>query len=165
MVQDNFRFSIINIRTTTKSPKVAKKMALQLHEVTANAEFREVIEVEWAAYSRPHSRLRQLFFPVLGTGEEARTAAFEESIKRQIAWHRSDPTSHWIKVVDGASGKVGGAALWLFCENDPFATEASDEEECTWWPEGEGREMANRLMSQCVRPRMKYMTKPHMCTG
>ena len=139
-------------------------MVLQLHEVTADAEFREVIEVEWAAYSQPQSRLRPLFFPVLGTDEEARTAAFEESIERQIAWHRSDPTSHWVKVVDDASGKVAGAALWHVYESDPYAAGSSDEEECTWWPEGEDREMANRLMSQWVAPRMKYMAKPHMCT-
>ena len=138
-------------------------MALQLHEVTSDAEFREVVEVEWAAYSRPHCRLRSLYFPVLGTDEEARTAAFEQSIEHQIAWHRSDPTSHWIKVVDGASEKVVGAALWHVYESNPYDSSDEEEEECTWWPEGEGREMANGLMRQWVKPKMKFMAKPHMC--
>ena len=137
-------------------------MGLQLHEVTADADFRDIIEVEWASFDRPVCRLRPLFFPILGSGEQARAAAIEEGIERQLAWHKSDPTSHWIKVVDDASEKVAGAACWHVYDSNPYATES--DEECTWWPEGEDREMANGLMAQFLTPRMKFMAKPHMCT-
>ena len=137
-------------------------MGLQLQEVTADADFREIIKVEWAAYDQPVCRLRPLFFPVLGKGEDARAAAVGESTERQLAWHKFDPTSHWIKVVDDATEKVFGAACWHIHESNPYATES--DEECTWWPEGEDREMANSLMAQWLTPRMKYMAKPHMRT-
>ena len=137
-------------------------MGLQLQEVITDAEFREIIEVEWAAYDQPVCRLRPLFFPILGSGKNARAAAMEESTERQLAWHKSDPTSHWIKVVDDASGRVAGAACWHIYDSNPYVTES--DEECTWWPEGEDREMANSLMAQFVTTRMKHMAKPHICT-
>ena len=128
-------------------------MGLQVQEVTVDADFREIIEVEWASYDQPVCRLRPLYFPILGSGEGARAAAVQASAERQLAWHKSDPTNHWIKVIDDATGKVVGAAWWHIYENNPYATES--DEGCTWWPEGEDREMANSLMTQWVAPRMK----------
>lgn len=84
-------------------------MGLQVQEVTADADFREIIEVEWASYDQPVCRLRSLYFPVLGKGGDARAAAVQESIERQFAWHKSDSISYWIKLIDDAIGKVVGA--------------------------------------------------------
>lgn len=54
-------------------------MGLQVQEVTADADFREIIEVELASYDQPVCRLRSLYLPVLGKGGDARAAAVQES--------------------------------------------------------------------------------------
>ena len=46
-------------------------MGLQVQEVTADADFRDIIEVEWASYDQPVCRLRPLYFLVLDHGENA----------------------------------------------------------------------------------------------
>lgn len=130
-------------------------------DTVRDADFDELIRVEWASYEQPYSRLIRLFFPILGPGPEARAAALKESTERQLSWHKEDPTSHWIKVVNSETGKIIGAAEWHVYEENPYASQT--DEGCTWYPEGEGREMANSLMGQFMAPRMKYMAKPHLC--
>ena len=57
-----------------------------------------------------------------------------------------------------------GAACWHLYTKNPYSV-PSDDDECTWFPAGEEREMANSLMDQFVAPRMKYMANPHVCTN
>lgn len=73
-------------------------MPLELSELSSDTEFPELVYVEWASFEKPCCKLIRLYFPVHGDGPEARAAALKESTERQIGWHRSDPTSHWIKI-------------------------------------------------------------------
>ena len=125
------------------------------------AEFNEFVPVEWAAYEEPYSKLIRLFFPVFGSDSNARAVALKESIERQISWFKEDPTSHWIKAVDTKTGLMAGGACWHIFEENAYANVSEDE--CTWFPPGESREMANSLMEQFVTPRMQFMAKPHIC--
>ena len=136
-------------------------MRFETSEVDANADFDELVRVEWDSYERPYCRLIRLFFPISGHGSDARAAALKESTQRQLDWHNADPTSHWIKVVDNETGRIAGAACWHIYEENPYG--AQSDEECTWYPAGEAREMANSLMGQFLTPRVKYMAKPHIC--
>ncbi len=136
-------------------------MHFETTEVSANSDFNELVRVEWDSYEQPYCRLLPLFFPVRGEGSHARAEALEESVQRQLQWHHGDPTSHWIKVVETETGRIVGAAYWHIYEENPYATQS--DEECTWYPPGEGREMANSLMGQFLTPRTKYMAKPHIC--
>ena len=136
-------------------------MPFELSEVTADADFEELIRVEWLSYEQPYCRLIRLFFPILGADPDAQATALEESIDRQLRWHKEDPTSRWIKVVDSENKRIAGAACWHVFEKNPYDVESEDE--CTWYPAGESRDLANSLMRQFLTPRMKYMAKPHVC--
>ena len=137
-------------------------MSFKLTELTNDAEFPEVARVEHAAYDEPFCKLKQLFFPIRGSAPEDRERAIEDTIKRQWAWHRADPSSKWLKVVDEETRKVVGAGQWHIYESDaPFS--GGEDEECDWFPAGEERDAANRCMEQFMNPRIKWMSKPHMC--
>ena len=136
-------------------------MPFETTQVTANSDFNELVRVEWESYERPYCSLLRLFFPLRDDGSDARAEAFKESIERQIQWHNGDPTSYWIKAIDTETGRIVGAACWHIYKENPYSTQSDDE--CTWYPVGEPREMANTLMSQFSMPRTKYMTKPHIC--
>ena len=137
------------------------KMRFELVEVTADAEFKELVEVEWAAYENPLCKLLNLFFPTRGIDPDSRASALQEGVERQSGWHNNDPTSHWVKVVHCETGRLVGAACWHLYTKNPYCVPADDE--CTWFPAGEEREMANSLIGQFVAPRMQYMAKPHVC--
>ena len=136
-------------------------MPFDILQISSDTDFDELVRVEWASYEQPHCKLIRLFCPILGDGPEARAASLKESTERQLSWHKEDPTSRWIKAVDHETGKIAGAACWHVYEKNPYGEQS--EEECTWFPEGESRELANSLMGQFLTPRMKYMAKPHMC--
>ena len=136
-------------------------MHFEITEVTADTDFDELVRVEWESYERPYCSLIRLYFPLRDNGSDARAAALKESIQRQIEWHNGDPTSHWIKAVDTETGRIAGAACWHIYEENPYSTQSDDE--CTWYPAGEPREMANSLMGQFSTPRTRYMAKPHIC--
>jgi hypothetical protein len=137
-------------------------MPLELSGLSSDTEFPELVYVEWESFEKPCCKLIRLYFPVHGDGPEARAAALKESTERQIGWHRSDPTSHWIKITDTDTGALAGASYWHIYESNPYANVSDDE--CTWFPAGEDREIANQLMGQFLESRMKYMAKPHLCT-
>ncbi|KAG7005853.1 hypothetical protein G7Y79_00017g042350 [Physcia stellaris] len=136
-------------------------MPFELAEITADSEFRELVEVEWAAYEKPLCKLLNLFFPTRGIDPDSRASALQEGVERQSGWHNNDPTSHWVKVVDRETGRLVGAACWHVYTKNPYSAPADDE--CTWFPAGEEREMANSLMGQFVASRKKYMAKAHVC--
>ena len=153
------------LQSYSRCPNIIRTQTIRMDctiaSVHGDEDFEEFVLVEWAAYENPFCRLLRLFFPILGHGAEARAASQRESIERQRSWQKTDSTGKWIKAVDAESGKIVGGALWHHYKENPYAEET--EEECTWFPEGQAREMANALMGQFVMPRMKYMTKPHFC--
>ncbi|GLA01933.1 hypothetical protein AnigIFM60653_001224 [Aspergillus niger] len=135
-------------------------MPFKLTVVASDSEFDELVRCEFDAYENPQCNLKNLFFPIQGSSPTARDAAIQDAVKRQIHWHRSDPSSQWIKVIDVESGKIVGAACWHIYETNPYTV--TSDEECNWWPTGEARNIANALMGQFLVPRMTYMNKPHI---
>ncbi|KAK5993516.1 hypothetical protein PT974_06948 [Cladobotryum mycophilum] len=135
-------------------------MPLKLSEVTLDSEFEELTRCQFDAFESPDCRLTELFFPRKGPSPDARDATIQAAAQSQAAWHRADPTSIWLKVMDEDSNKLVGAARWHVYEADPYAV--AEEGECDWWPEGEDRNMANVIMEQFLTPRMTYMRKPHV---
>ena len=133
-------------------------MPLELSELTSNSEFRELTECEFTSFENPHSNLLRLYFPVFDGDREK---SLEEATERQIQWHNSDPHGHWIVIKDTTTNKVVAAANWEFFDENPYAKKS--DEECSWFPAGEDREMANLLLGQFFVPRMAFMAKPHAC--
>ncbi|KAL8897669.1 MAG: hypothetical protein Q9207_007099 [Kuettlingeria erythrocarpa] len=138
-------------------------MALNLVEVVSDDEFAELIECEWISYETPYNGFFQLYCPTIGTGQHARQESMKESTERQLAWHKQDPTSKWLKVVDTESGKILGAAQWnVFLENPYPQGIAQEHTHAFWWPEGEGRKFASTALEQWYTPRGERMNKPHI---
>jgi hypothetical protein len=133
-------------------------MPLKLVHLESDDEFDAIVRCEFVAYETPPCKLKELFFPPQVTRE----ATIQEAKQRQTAWHRGDPTSYWLKVIDtDDNDKLLGAACWHVYEADPYAVES--DEECDWFPKGEERGIGNALMGQFLTPRMTYMRKPHIC--
>jgi len=136
-------------------------MSFQISEITSDADFVELVEVEFASFESPPSGFRNLFYPILGTGPEAHQTAIHEAADRILRGHKSTAGSHWVKAVDTLSGRLVGAALWIFFESDPYTGKSPPE--AAWWPEGEGREFATRWWRELMKPRIKYMSRRHAC--
>ena len=138
-------------------------MHLSAHPVITDEEFKEVIYSERIAFETPYNAIFTLFCPVLGSHPTAREESIAEAQVRQLQWHRSDPTSHWIKVIDeDNAGKVAGAALWHVYDHNPYAKPPETETTCYWWPEGPKRAMADQAMDQLTKGRDSKMNKPHL---
>lgn len=135
-------------------------MTFKLVEVDFDTEFEELIDCEWISYENPVQNFFQLFFPTHGTGPGARAECQKEGISRQLAWHSSDPTSLWHKVVNEQDTIVGGV-LWKICPTNPF--EHSDDHEVTWWPEGEQRNYVAAALDRFDAPRMRMGARPQVC--
>lgn len=114
-------------------------------ELDLDADLSNMVQVEWTSYEQPYCRLIRLFLLIFGACLEARFAAFKGSMERQFHRHKGDSISHSIKAVDREKGTIAGAACWHVYEENPSATQSDVEN--TWYPPGEGREMANSLMS------------------
>ncbi|KAI4231319.1 MAG: hypothetical protein L6R40_007764 [Gallowayella cf. fulva] len=136
-------------------------MVLILHEVVSDDEFAAIIGCEWSSYETPYNGFFQIYCPITGTGPDARLEALKESTDRQLAWHREDATSHWLKVVDSESGQVVGAAQWNIYRENPYLN-GVEHTDAFWWPEGEGRKFASMALEQWYAPRGKRMNKPHI---
>jgi hypothetical protein len=102
-------------------------MGFKLSALVSESEFEDLVRCEFDAYENPVCNLKQLFFPIQGSSTTARATAIEDAVKRQALWHKSDPTSKWIKVVDEESGQLVGAACWHVYEEDPYKVESDEE--------------------------------------
>lgn len=132
-------------------------MPLKLVHLESDDEFDALVRCEFAAYESPPNKLKELFFPP----QDSRESTIQAAVGRQTAWHRGDPTSVWLKVVDTDNDdRLLGAACWHVYDTDPYAVES--DEECDWFPKGEERDIGNALMGQFLTPRMTYMRKPHV---
>ena len=130
-------------------------------EADFEADFAHLIGIQWKGFENPLSRLLLLFFPVFGPRPVDRFAALEKSIERQLVWHRTDPTSHWLKASDTESGEIIGGACWHIFTSNPYADKT--DHSCTWWPDGDQRDFANTCMTQFLRFRQTNMARPHLC--
>src|ERR1700709_975366 len=99
-------------------------MPVELHELSTDAEFRPIVTAEYEAYSKPFNS----FWEILKGPSQ------EECAARQLAWHKGDPTSHWLYVADTDTREVVCGRPWSFANRDwcgfgPPALPAY------WWPE------------------------------
>ena len=138
-------------------------MPFDLQDVDIPADFEELIACEWASYETPHQTFFRLFCPISGSGPDARAESLREATKRQLDWHRSDPTSYWQKVTDRDTGKIVAAALWKICETNPFE-HADTHSEAYWFPEGGQRDFVNKALEQFDAPRARMAPRPQLCT-
>ena len=111
-------------------------MPLQLREVTSDDDFDEITSVECESFETPFIGTYILLRPNRGPGPIGE-AGFQEFKERQIREHHDDPSSHWVKVVDTAIGKIVGAANWNIYETNPFEEPSPEPLQAYWWPEGE----------------------------
>ena len=144
-------------------------MPFQLSEVQNSSEFQSIMSVHHAVFqSGENQHLWTLLYADpsdIANDPEARAKALAEGIERTIAKHRSDPASHWIKMVetDSGSGRVVGAARWVVATSNPHPSSYPPVVEAVWWPEGEQREFASLLMGQFREPWWRLMQRPHVC--
>lgn len=100
-------------------------MPLKLCHVTTDEEFKSVVKVEIEAYSNPYN----------GVFEITRGISQEECYSRQLSWHKSDPSSHWLYVLDEESGQVLGGAQWNIHRTNPYEV-PQPMRTAYWLPDG-----------------------------
>ncbi|KAK4985885.1 hypothetical protein LTR50_005674 [Elasticomyces elasticus] len=134
--------------------------AFKLLEVEHDHEFEELFRVFRTAFTEPGTAMWPLFTADYRPDAALEEAALKETIERFISWHRSDPTSHWLKVIDEESGSVLGGGRWaLYKTGNPY--DGHGEMEASWWPDGEPRQLATTLLNQFLATSAKHMNKPH----
>ncbi|KAH7108672.1 hypothetical protein B0J11DRAFT_449561 [Dendryphion nanum] len=124
-------------------------------------ELDEIMEVIWAANYTPYEPLIQIVFPVRGYLCSDRAAAVAESKQRFWKNHQNDPSSNWYYVQDIGTRDVVACAQWQIFQQTPFA-KGSSKLEAPWWPEGEHREYCEYILNQVYKPRVSWMTRPHL---
>ncbi len=111
-------------------------MPLELRHVESDSEFNELVQCECESYEDPFNTFYLLLRPDRGCSPRGRDG-FKEFRDRQIAWHKNDPTSTWLKVVDTDIGdKIVGGACWNSFLENPYPQPIDHPLEATWWPEG-----------------------------
>lgn len=133
-------------------------MPWEVYEIKTDADWDEIIRLEFLSYETPFNPFLVLFAPPLDSREER----IEDTKKRQRQWHEADPTSRWIKVVDSETGQAIGGAQWNIYETNPFAKPPEKSLITYWWPEGEQREYVDQALGQWMTPRAQRMNKPHL---
>ncbi|KAL8648730.1 MAG: hypothetical protein Q9210_004811 [Variospora velana] len=105
-------------------------MPLQLHRVSSDAEFNDLVQCVCESYAAPVNRLWRLF------RHDPSPAGFIELRDRLIREFRADSNACWLKVVDTEIGdKVVGAALWNTYTENPYSTSKYQPVDAEWWPE------------------------------
>lgn len=137
-------------------------MGLKLLGLREDEEFYELFRVWREGFTNPGTALWPMFTGDWKSDPNARAAALVESTQRLISWHRADPTSHWLKVVDDGTGDVLGGGRWSIYETGkPY--DGHVEMEASWWPGGEPREIATICLNQFLATSARLMNKPHAC--
>lgn len=132
-----------------------------LIEATTRAESDAIVDLAWIAYHEPYHPSFQAFHPVFGPTLADREACKQADKERAWARHIANPDSHWLYVVHTPTGEVVGSAQWLIFKKIPWPN-GPQKVEATWWPEGEGRDFASSILTQCYTPRMHWCNRPHV---
>ncbi|RWA11186.1 hypothetical protein EKO27_g3897 [Xylaria grammica] len=135
-------------------------MALKLQEIDPEKDFPALANCLFESYEDPPQKFFHVFFPIHGTGDEARQEAIKEAADRLKLWHTHDPSSYWQKVVDEETGKIAGGALWNIHEQNPFANPAPSAP--TWFPDDGSRRFVEKALQNHSRPRSQVAQKPHL---
>ena len=138
-------------------------MSLELAEVSDDKDFDTLIPLLWLSYSMP---TRLSFLPLLFAAEADSGPALEEAIQTSkhalLRLHRAEPSSHWLKVTDMATGTIIAGGKWHVHESDPYTEAANRPFAVTSWPEGDRRDYATMCIGQVIRPRFRRYRKPHL---
>jgi hypothetical protein len=136
-------------------------MAPIIKEVATEAELSAVIACLWEANYNPYQPIMNVLFPVHEATDDGYARGLAEAKSRLWAIHQSDPSSRWIYVTDDAEGKgeVYSGAHWNFHKVSPYKEDAP-ELVASWYPEGEGRNFASRVLNQ-VYGRRQRLWRPH----
>ncbi|KAF3004668.1 hypothetical protein E8E14_001849 [Neopestalotiopsis sp. 37M] len=126
-------------------------MSLKLYHVVTDEEFKAVVQVEHEAYSNPFN----------GVWEITKGTSPEDCFARQLSWHKGDPSSHWLYVVDEDSGKVVGGAQWNVHQSNPYAV-AQPMRTAYWLPDGPMKKIGDQLIRNLRTHRPNHMSKPHL---
>ncbi|KAI1178273.1 hypothetical protein F4777DRAFT_111075 [Nemania sp. FL0916] len=151
-------------------------MPLKLLEVDQNTDFPALADCMFDSHEVPPQPFFQAFFPYNSSTSpssspawsKTRAEAIEECGTRLYAWHTSDPTSYWQKVVDEENGRIAGAALWKICREDPFKGKEKEKggggggKEVDWFPEGGGRRFVERFLEMYDGPRERRGRRPQV---
>ncbi|KAI5861912.1 hypothetical protein GGS23DRAFT_611052 [Durotheca rogersii] len=135
-------------------------MPLEHQEIDPNVDFPALARCLFESYEDPPQKFFHVFFPIHGQGAAAREAAIEEAATRLRAWHAGDPSSRWNKVVDTATGRLAGAALWNVHHENPFA--APHPSDVTWFPAGGARAFVEQALANHSRPRARAAQRAHV---
>ena len=132
-----------------------------LKEVSTREELDKCVEVMWIAQHNPNRIMFQSFFPILGSTPEDKQKAVDEAKERLWNLHCASEQGHWFYVEDRSSGEVVGSTHWQLklpskSHSGPLQLEAM------WWPPGEGREFASRVIQQTLAPRLQLMKGPYL---
>lgn len=147
-------------QSSSQSFPFVTNMPVNFKEITTEAEFSRVIDCMWPAYSNPYIPFLQILFPVFSPTAEGYQAAVDGSKIGMWTTHSSDPSSHWVAVVDSDTGEVFAGAHWNFHKVSPFLNGAPTLI-AMWHPEGESREFASRMLNQVYGGRGSKMWRPY----
>lgn len=133
-------------------------MTFKLSDVDLDADFDELMEVQWAAHEDPFQPFFQLFCPLHESGREA---SLKESTARMLEWHHHDPHARWLKVEEMPTRKIVGGAWYKIYKENPF--EHPEEEFVDWWPDDSTRDFVGQAIAQMDLPRMEKAARPQVC--
>ncbi|KAI0541757.1 acyl-CoA N-acyltransferase [Xylaria digitata] len=135
-------------------------MTFELQDIDPEVDFPALARCLFESYENPLQKFFHAFFPIHGTGVEAREEAVEEAAERLKLWRIHDPTSYWQKAVDTETGRIVGGALWNIYEENPFVNPQPPT--VTWFPPGGSRTFVEKVLENHARPRSKAAQKPHI---
>lgn len=136
-------------------------MGLVVQEIDQDVDFPALARCLLEAYEDPPQKFLHIFFPINGSGAEAREAAIQEAAERLKLWHTHDPTSHWQKVVDIDTGRLVGGASWNVYTTNPFTEPHALD--VTWFPDDSSRVYVEKALENYGLPRAEVAQKPHIC--
>lgn len=138
-------------------------MAPIIKEVTNEAEFSAVVDCFWNATYNPYTSFMNILFPIWEPTEEGYAKALAESKTRLWSFHINDPSSRWLYVTDDSDGKneVYSGAHWNFHKDVSPYKDGAPQLVAAWYPEGEGRVFASRVLNQIYRYRGMRLWRPH----
>lgn len=138
-------------------------MAFALAEVTSDGDFDELIRLLWRAYSaEPRVTPLPLTFPADDDSAAAREKQVAQCQAAMMHMHRSDPTSQWLKVTNVATGKIIAGCRWHIHEKDPYSNAPDKPFSIPFWPEGDRKKYAEKVVGAIVQPRKARYRKPHL---
>lgn len=137
-------------------------MTFNLVEVKQDEEFLPLWLAFREGFTEPGNALWPLFMGDWRPDEaSARESALHESCSRFLSWHRADPTSTWLQVIDEDTGEIVAGGRWAIFTERPYDNHGHME--ATWYPSGKPREVATKFLNQFLGTACRNANRPHAC--